>query len=258
MAVDIAALEAQAATIPEMGGRRIGEYLRQMARDARRDSAIVELGCWLGAGTAQMALGLLDRPADHGVSIHCYDTFQLSEESALKAQRQGVPLGKGDDMLPWVTGALAPFGGDIHLHKGFIGDETVWSGEKISLHVDDATKYPHTFYKTLKIFGPSWVPGETVVVLMDFWLFRKPHNAHRVDYMRAQHDFVVARPEIFEPTDLEDGTCAAFRYVREMDFSALAIPELPKKPPKRRPITPARVVKWLKKRVPFRPRTGTQ
>ena len=45
--------------IPSMGGRRFGSLLRRLACDALSGTSIVEVGCWLGAGTAQLALALL-------------------------------------------------------------------------------------------------------------------------------------------------------------------------------------------------------
>jgi hypothetical protein len=221
---DIQELEHLAVAVPEMGGRRIGKYLRALARDAKAHTSIVELGCWLGAGTTQMAIGLNEREPDHGVAIDCFDNFQMSESSSEKARKQGVDLKEGENTEPWVANTLKPFG-HVTLHKGMLDERTRWSGRPISVYVDDASKYPHTFNRCLKIFGPWWIPGETTVVLMDYWLFRKKHNAHRVDYMRSQFDFVTSHPDHFEEVeDLKDGTCAAFRYRRSLDFSRIKVP----------------------------------
>lgn len=229
MAVTLDELEAFAQRIPEMGGRRIGPFLRDQARQTPPNTSIVELGCWLGAGTAQMALGLRERPEGHGVTIDCYDNFLISPASVQKAARQGVTFTEGQDSLPWVTQALEPFGPGITLHKGMLTSSVFWSGHPISLYVDDASKYPWTFYTCLKLFGPSWIPGQTVVVLMDYWLFKKAHNAHRVDTMRAQYDFITAHPEVFQPiAELTDNTCAAFRYRERLDFGAIPVPEPPR------------------------------
>ena len=53
--------------IPSMGGMEIGPALREFARAAGPNKAIVEVGCWLGAGTAQLALGVLENSDPTGI-----------------------------------------------------------------------------------------------------------------------------------------------------------------------------------------------
>lgn len=222
---NISALEEAAKRIPHMGGLRIGSFLRQTAKTAPSGTAIVELGCWLGSGTAQMALGILERPR-RDVSLHVFDNFHTSESSAAKAQRQGYDfLQPGDDTLSLVQSTLEPFGVPIDWRKGMLGKGTEWDGEPISVYVDDATKYSHTFHACLEIFGPSWVPGTTVIVLMDYYLFRKRKDLtdKRRASLRSQFDFINAHPQNFEPiADLRDSSCAAFRYTNRMDFASQA------------------------------------
>lgn len=181
----------------------------------------------MGAGTAQMAIGLRERPEEHGVTIDCYDNFRMSASSAAKAATQGVQIAMGQDTFEWVGASLRPFGADIHLHKGTLGSRTVWSGRPISVYVDDASKYPRTFIQCLKIFGPSWVEGQTIVLLMDYWLFKKSRGrtAEQLDDLRCQFDFVSKNPQHFEPiNELSDTTCAAFRYTKQFDFGSLSVP----------------------------------
>jgi len=227
--------------IPEMGGRRIGEFLRKNAAEAPANTKIVELGTWLGAGTAQMATGLLSRQDSHGIKIHTFDSFNISASSAEKARNQGVEFNEGDDTLPWVRDALQPFEPLIEFHKGMLDDKTTWTGEPISLYVDDATKYPYTFYLCLKKFGPSWISGKTVVVLMDalIYLKKKDLPAKNLADLRIQHEFVTERPDSFTPlTELSDTSVAAYRYEGGVDFDAL---KMPLSPNKRRELKTSRI-----------------
>ena len=66
-------LYAMANRIPSMGGREIGPVLRNLARHAPAGTSIVEVGTWLGAGTAQLALGIRERARPSEVALHCYD-----------------------------------------------------------------------------------------------------------------------------------------------------------------------------------------
>ena len=95
-------LKAVADQIPSMGGRKIGAWLRQAARDAPSNTSIVEVGCWLGAGTAQLALGIRERPYPKDVSLHCYDRWKATTSEVDKALRWPLakPLQESARTLP--------------------------------------------------------------------------------------------------------------------------------------------------------------
>lgn len=216
--------------IPEMGGRRIGAFLRKWASDAPANTAIVELGTWLGAGTAEMAMGIATRTDTHNIRVHTFDSFKMSASSAEKARNQGVEFYEGDDTLPWVEAALTRFQPLVEFHKGMLDESTTWTGEPISLYVDDATKYPYTFYLCLKKFGPSWIPGKTIVVLMDALIYLKKNDltSKRIADLRIQHDFVNDRPDSFTPIEgFRDTSVAAYRYEGGIDFATLPMPLSP-------------------------------
>lgn len=220
-------LEILAAKIPHMGGGLMGPFLQKLAREATSGTAIVELGAWLGAATAHLAIGMRQR-GSMDVSLHVYDNFSTSKSSAEKANRQGYEhVREGDDTLPLVQSTLAPFGVEIDWHKGMLTSATEWGGKPISVYSDDASKYGHTFYTCLKIFGPSWIPGTTIVVLMDYNLYAKSKaTGEKLDSLRAQHDFIQKFSEHFEPvpTGTTYNTVRAFRYLKALDFAALPTP----------------------------------
>ena len=94
-------LTALSAQLPSMGGKEIGAFLRRVARDAPQGSAIVEVGCWLGAGTAQLALGVRERAAGDTIPIIAYDRWVARESEVEKASKQaGLSFIKGMDTLP--------------------------------------------------------------------------------------------------------------------------------------------------------------
>jgi hypothetical protein len=208
-------LETIAAQIPSMGGKTIGPFLRSVARGAASGTSIVEVGTWLGAGTAHLALGVRDR-VDDTVDIHCYDRW-----SATKA----IALAPFEDTLTWVRATLSHFQAPIRFHKGEINKAT-WAGGPISVYIDDAAKGLDNFLHVLKTFGPHWIPGETVIVLMDYYYWKKLKGWRAAEY-KCPQSFIERHPEHFSvirnfreqykvPFSNE-----AFRYDKPMDFSAL-------------------------------------
>jgi hypothetical protein len=214
-----AALERVAASFPSMGGREIGPFLREITLEAPEDTSIVELGSWLGAGTAQLALGIVDRGPKQHLEIHCYDRWAALPDEVSKARKAGISLREGQDTLPNILALLEPFPVSIHFHKGDLA-RARWNGEPISIYVDDACKKPSLFFHALRTFGPSWIPGKTVVVLMDFHFWKKAKSKS----YRCQREFIDRYRDHFEIIDrdyFEGSTWAAFRYVRKIEFNTV-------------------------------------
>jgi len=211
IAMDDAEISDVVRAIPSMGGREIGRYLREWAAGVPDHREIVELGVWLGAGTAQMALGVKRSGAD--VIVHGYDRFRAGTSEVMKARNQGIELEHGQNTEPVVVGLLESAGviDCVGLTIGEIGDRK-YQGWPIGMYVDDACKREEQFLRALRLFGPYWVPEETIVVLMDFWYFeRKPG----VKGLRFQYEWMQQHASSFDVLyeRLPGVSAAAFRYV---------------------------------------------
>jgi len=153
--------------IPSMSGREIGAELRMWASESIPGTSIVELGTWLGAGTEQLALGVEDSGKD--VEIHCFDRFEVRGSEIEKAARDGVTLENKQDTLPLVKENLEKYKTKIIYHKENITN-IEWDIKKpISMYVDDVCKRDRKFNHAIKTFSPAWIPGKTVIVLMDYY-----------------------------------------------------------------------------------------
>ena len=216
-------LDHLASQLPSMGGTDIGPLLRQVTRDAPGGTSIVEVGCWLGAGTAQLALGIRERDAPGTVSLHCYDRWEANEAEVEKAARAGVTLSSGQDTLSFTEMNLEPFGVPVRFHKADIRDAQ-WNGGPISVYVDDVSKLPRLFYHSLVTFGPSWIPGQTVVVFMDYHIWK----VSGVPGHRCQMEFVAAHGDCFESIEYDDptSTVAVFLYKAPINFSKWVVATL--------------------------------
>lgn len=190
----------RAQSLPSMGGREIGETLMRLAADIPEPGqAIVEVGCWLGSGTAHLAIGA----RQSGAPIHVYDRWTATGAEVEKAARFGVTLEKGGDTLPRVRENLEPFGSDITYHKGNLRHAT-WHGQPIGLYVDDASKQPDSWRHVTRTFLPH-IPVGGFLVLMDFYFFEKAGPQYK-----AQWRWMVGQKERFKCWgDHVEGTTAA-------------------------------------------------
>jgi hypothetical protein len=203
-------LHELAETIPSQGGTKIGAILREAARNAPSNTAIVECGCWLGAGTAQLALGIREREDMLNVQLHTYDRWQADKSEVEKAAMRGWHLSVGEDTLPRVRQTLSEFRVPIQFHRAELM-EAVWADGPISVFVDDACKTPLLFCQAIETFAPHWIPGQTIIVLMDFNFWKKTGLAKH----ECQKRFVERFGYAFERIN---SRVAAFRYIKQTDF----------------------------------------
>lgn len=204
--------------IPSMGGTDIGGWLYDTVAGVNEGGAVVECGSWLGASIAPVAQALADSDSD--VEIHCYDRWQASASEVRKAREQGVTIDEGQDLLP----LFLDFVGDIYepiiTHKTDALDAE-WGGGDIELYIDDMNKKPRQFKHAMETFGPHWIPGETVVVLMDYQFYKDRDSTIERRRDQCQRDFIEAHPSAFESIiDFEGLSGVAFRYEKPIDWEA--------------------------------------
>lgn len=207
-----------AAAVPSLGGREIGPFLRSLARRVPDNSHVVELGAWLGAGSAQLAMGLSERRGSGAAVLSCYDRWAAPtpDETAIAAA-QGLDLIAGMNTLPLAEETLASIPAEIRYHRGDIAAAR-WNGEPIALYVDHIGDDVQTARHALRTFGPSWMAGHCVVVFMD--MSEPPEVAAARGCPRAR--LVLDNPENFREVfvDLGDHGRAWF-YARPVEFTAL-------------------------------------
>ncbi len=179
--------------IPSMGGTEIGPILKKYASQVNSGQAIVELGCWLGAGTRQLLDGVQQSGRD--VVVHSFDKFQVKGHQKEKAAAFGVNLKDSfQEFQKTFSTELTEQRLEVYWCKI---EKATWNGPEIGVHVDDACKRQPAFDHAIKTFSPFWVPGETVVVLMDFWYFLKCKKSG----LRYQFEWLEGNQHCF--TELE-------------------------------------------------------
>jgi len=177
----------RAKKIPSLGGggATIWAELIDLAGKVNPDEAIVEVGPFLGSATAFMACGA--RRENGGPEIHCYDPWE-TDDYIRKAEKLGIRLEPGQDMLPLFLKNLEQFGANLVPHKmSFMASS--WGGRKIGLFVCDAGAPRELLEHMEKVFEPYFIPNHTSVLLMDYYFYEThsdPVYAEHRDYMRAR------------------------------------------------------------------------
>lgn len=189
-------LRAVASSLPHMGSVEVGPMLERLASEVLEGQAIAEVGCWLGAGTAWLALGAGRTP------IHVYDRWRARPNEVRHAARFGVHIVEGQNTLPLVMETLRPFGASVRYRRGDIR-RARWPGGEIGLYVDDASKAEAVWKRSAAVFLSRVAIGG-VAVLMDFHF----KELVQVRYMNERAD----RWRLIE--DRVGGTtCAVFRRI---------------------------------------------
>lgn len=222
--IDFEAIEAvrvPESGIPSLGGQKIGALLRHLVAEMSPHHSIVEAGAWLGAGTWHLADAAASRVPSP--PLHVYDRFQANKTEAERASAAGIPLEAGADTLDVVKRHISTVSTKVNFHKCDL-TQCEWNGDPVGLLVDDAAKQSKLFSALLTTFGPSFVPGETVLVLMDFHYWKKHETSPNVDEYRAQADFMAAHTHAFQhmgDPNIRKTSTAVFRYVAPLDFETV-------------------------------------
>jgi hypothetical protein len=200
-------------TIPTQCSQHHLEALAEIAATVPGRGAVVECGPWLGASTAVIA----DHLPNPATPIHGFDYFKARPGEVVKAAAQGLTLTVGQDTTPIFRRHVGDHP-NVVAHKGSILKAT-WDGQPIELYVDDASKVAPVFHHAMRTFGPSFIPGVTKLVLLDFnWL--DEHFSHKSIY-QYQHAFMERYSAHFQR--LRDDP-ATWLYVAALDWSAIPRP----------------------------------
>jgi hypothetical protein len=137
--------------------------------------AVVEFGTWLGASTAYLSAGLKGR------GLHCYDHFEWFGYDNWKSH---IKLDDGVDFQHLFSSNMERYGANVIVHKTKL-ETAHWDGGPVELLILDAPKQAAQLAGLLTIFAPSFIPGQTRIVLQDYQHFPSYELAVLMDSIRA-------------------------------------------------------------------------
>jgi hypothetical protein len=192
--------------IPGMISLDTRKYYGWLGSRVSGRGAAIELGCWLGRSTAALADGLVGNASYAGRKLHVFDKFEwdawlrnysaeYGAEFSPAARSLVSPLSVGDSYL----NAFLALRDDSHrdliephpcylYREGETGHQPplTWTGEPIELLINDLGNASELTPRIWDIFAPSFIPGQTVVVLHQYGAARSEPLRRFTREMAAQ------------------------------------------------------------------------
>lgn len=194
--------------IPEVPGMTSAAEVRYLYWLASSQLAgvgqLVEIGSWLGRSTLHLAAGL--RRSGGNVGLHCFDGFTWGPRDQLKAD---LPLKPGDNFQPYFEAHLADYADLVTAHRTRIAD-VEWSGAPIEVLFLDAPKKRPEITRCLEVFGPSLIPGKSIIAIQDYLYFPAYALAACLYSLRNHLELVHVTLE---------GSTVAFRVTQPIDLT---------------------------------------
>jgi hypothetical protein len=174
----------RAASVPTMLTPEESLLYHWLGRRVQGDGAVVDLGAYAGGSAARLLSGLT--LAGRGNTVHSYDRFRSSRAFwARYMPDEPLPEADDADLLPVVRRHLAPWGTQVVLHIGDIGDKR-WEGRPIEILSVDAAKGSAMADHIAAEFFRALVPGRSVVVQQDYLMAVQPWLCAQMVGMRDQ------------------------------------------------------------------------
>jgi hypothetical protein len=182
--------------------------------------AVVELGSWLGASAAALAVGM--ESAGKVAPFHLFDLWTPGPDEVRKAATVGFRIEPRSSIEQMCLYHVQREGVPVFPHRGRI-EAATWKHGPIAVMVFDQAKRDPGWTHALRTFGPSWVADETIVCLLDFWFYRERQDRGEThDPYLVQERFISRHAEAFEPlVGLDAGSARFFRYRGGVDWATV-------------------------------------
>ena len=129
------------------------------------NGSLVEVGSWLGRSTLHLAAGI--ERAGHHQHLHCFDGFTWARSDPGKSD---LPLRPGDNFQSYFEANVSQFSSLVTAHRTKIADIS-WSGDPVEVLFLDAPKKLPEITRCLEVFGPSLIPGRSIIAIQDYQYF---------------------------------------------------------------------------------------
>ena len=208
--------------IPAMSPPEVHAYLKEIGRGWTGQGVAMEVGCWLGATSAPLLEGLVDAGYDR--TFWAFDRWRANDSEVVKAAEQGVEIHLGQDIAPLYQDNVKPIYKGIHQVKGPVPHRfSSYTGDLIELCMFDAPKKNPVFRECIEFVGQYFIPGVTVLGLMDYYFYRSRRDVQKKDdwvKFLAPVKFIETYSDHFTMMREfpDNGSCVFFKYEKPISW----------------------------------------
>lgn len=202
--------------IPAMSPTVVHDYMRDLGREWTGQGTAMELGCWLGATSVPLLEGLVE--AGYDQPFWAFDRWKANAAEQVKARNQKQRILVGQDLLPLYLENVNKVYDNIQAHKGNIPNILrTYSRDPIELCMFDAPKRNPTFRDSIRMLIPHFIPGVTVLGLLDYYFYKSKNSMERQKFM-APVNFITKYHSCFTMLREfpDNGSCVFFRYKKRI------------------------------------------
>ena len=204
--------------IPKMVPIVVQDYLYVLGSSWKGIGTAVELGSWLGGTAVPLLEGL--KEAHYNKPFYAYDKWKVNKEQVSKALLQGVKLQDGQNSMSLFLENTNKIQQDVIATRGRFSDTlSTYNGGPIEICIFDAPKQEPIFTHAIKAMCPYWIPGVTIVGLLDYYFYRRRLD-HMHEKFKAPVKFMERYGSSFEKIIEwpEECSCVFFKYTKPLNL----------------------------------------
>jgi len=205
------------AGIPAMTPKEVHDYLHQIGSEWSGEGSVVELGCWLGATSAALLHGLVK--ADFDRTYYAFDRWESNKQQIDIAKEHGKRLTNKQNLAPLFKKHVLSIYKDVIMYKGQIGDTlSRYPGDLIEICLFDAPKKDPIFTKSMNVLSPYFIPGVTIVGLLDYKFYRKRKGYEKEELLAPVLWMHKHRANFEKIKEWPDNLCSCvfFKYIKKI------------------------------------------
>lgn len=164
--------------IPAMTPLVVHNYLRSIGQSWSGSGVAMELGCWLGASSVALLEGLVQAGYDR--DFYAFDLWIANNQQVEKAKAFGTNLTKNQNLTYLYRNNVNEVYDRVIITQGRIPQTlSSFPGEPIEICIFDAPKTNPTFLTSIQLLEKHFVPGRTILGLLDYYSYRKNEGMKR-------------------------------------------------------------------------------
>lgn len=195
----------------------VHKFLRNVGRGWSGRGVAIELGCWLGASTRPLLEGLVEAGYDR--PFWAFDLWTATPNEVKKAAKEGEILTIGQDLIDIYLHNVTSVYGLVNAFKGRIPNILrKYDGGPIEVCVFDAPKTDPDFMDSIRMVLPDFIPGVTILGLLDYNSYRKHVGPERDKFLAPVKFMEENRGYFIQLKSWPVGvcSCAFFKYEKEL------------------------------------------